>query len=104
MVKSRFNNFMHASELSKIILRLVKSKIKSDIFLVSCSNIINSFEVVKTLKSKFKSNSKIETIKSKECSYTISSKKLNKIYKTITVQKVLDIYSHEIKLNKRYID
>ena len=47
MTNSKFNNFMHASEISKIILKLFKSKIRSDIFLVSCSDIINSIDVVK---------------------------------------------------------
>jgi nucleoside-diphosphate-sugar epimerase len=103
MVDTRFNNFMHASELSKIILKLYKSKLKSDIFLVSCSNKINSLQVVKILKSKLKSKSKIGIIKTNKNSYIISSKKLNRIYKTITVQKVLDIYSEEIKFKRKFI-
>ena len=59
MINSKFNNFMHASEISKIILKLFKSKIRSDIFLVSCSDIINSIDVVKKLRFKLKSKSKI---------------------------------------------
>jgi len=103
MVNCKFNNFMHASELSKIILKLYKSKIRSDVFLVSCSDTVNSIDIVKKLKLKFKSRSKIMLNKKKENSYIISSKKLNRIYKTITVKKVMDIYSNEIKLKKKYI-
>ncbi len=103
MINSKFNNFMHASEISKIILKLFKSKIRSDIFLVSCSDIINSIDVVKKLRFKLKSKSKIMLKKNKEYSYIISSKKLNRIYKTLTVKKVIEIYLNEIKSKNKYI-
>ena len=99
---SKFNNFMHASELSKIISRLSIAKVKSDIFLVSCSNIVKSIDVVKLLKIKINSNSKIKINKNQKSNYIISSKKLNKFYKTMKVEEVVRIYSEELKLKKMY--
>jgi len=99
---SKFNNFMHASELPKIIVKLSKSKINSGIFLVSCSNIIKSYDVVKLLKLKLKSKSKIEIKKNKDLNYIISSAKLNRIYKTVSVEKVINIYSNELRFKKKY--
>ncbi|AAZ21346.1 NAD-dependent epimerase/dehydratase family protein [Candidatus Pelagibacter communis] len=99
---SKFNNFMHASELPKIIMKLSKSKINSDIFLVSCSNILKSYNVVKLLKLKLKSKSKIEIKKNKDLNYIISSVKLNRIYKTISVEKVINIYSNELRSKEKY--
>jgi len=98
----KFNNFMHASELSKIISRLSIAKVKSDIFLVSCSNIVKSIDVVKLLKIKINSNSKIKINKNQKSNYIISSKKLNKFYKTMKVEEVVRIYSEELKLKKMY--
>ena len=98
----KFNNFMHASELSKIVLKLAKSKIKSDTFLVSCSNIIRSSEVVKLLKSNLHSKSLIKINKDQKPNYIISSKKLNKYYKTIKVEEVINKFSNELKFNKKH--
>lgn len=100
----KFNNYMHASELSKIVLKLTKSRINSDIFLVSCSNIIKSNKVVKLLKTNLKSRSLIKINKNKKSNYIISSKKLNKYYKTMKVEDVINIFSNELKLNKKHID
>jgi len=99
---SKFNNFMHASELPKIIMRLSKSKIKSDIFLVSCSNIKTSYDVVKLLKLKLRSKSKIVIKKNNKLNYVISSAKLNRFYKTMRVETVVNIYSDELRLRKKY--
>ena len=93
---------MHASELPKIIMRLSKSKIKSDIFLVSCSNIKTSYDVVKLLKLKLRSKSKIVIKKNNKLNYVISSAKLNRFYKTMRVETVVNIYSDELRLRKKY--
>ena len=99
----KFNNFMHASELPRIVLKLSKSKIKSDTFLVSCSNIVKSKDVVKSLKFYLNSSSTIKENRNKNSSYIISSKKLNRYYKTIKVEDVLKIFSSELKVRRMYI-
>ena len=98
----KFNNFMHASELPNIVFKLSKSKIKSDIFLVACSNIVQSKDVVKSLKNYLNSSSNIKVNKNKNSSYIISSKKLNHYYKTIKVEDVLKIFSIELKNGKMF--
>ena len=99
----KFNNFIHASELPNIILALYKSRVKSGVFLVSCSNIIQSKNVVKILKTKLKSNSNLKIYRNRKSNYTISSKKLRKYYKTISVQNVLKIFTGELNTKKMHI-
>ena len=52
-----------------------------------------TIEYPSRLKKKLKSSSKIVESRKKNFSYTISSKKLGKIYKTMTVQKTINTFA-----------
>ena len=69
---------------------------KTNQFNVSCSNIVNSRDVLNIMKKKLKSSSKIVESRKKNFSYTISSKKLGKIYKTMTVQKTINTFLEDM--------
>ena len=93
---TKFNNLIHASELPAIILKLLKKKIKNEHYLLGCSNIIFSKKIILLLKKKLGSSSKIFEIKNRGGFYTISIKKIRKIYKTMTVEKSLNFYVDEL--------
>lgn len=93
---TKFNNFIHASELSAIILKILKKKIKNDYYLLGCSNVVMSEKIISFLKKKLHSFSKVKKISSANNFYTISVKKISKIYKPMSVEKTLLTYSNEI--------
>ncbi len=95
---TKFNNFIHASEIPKIILKFCKkSNFKTDHYLLGCSNKIMSKKIIEILKKNLNSKSKVYSKKKKNFFYTISIKKLLKIYKPLTVEKSLEVYCNEIK-------
>lgn len=93
---TKFNNFIHASELPNIILKILKKKIKNNYYLLGCSNIVFSRKIVSFLKKKLSSSSKIYEIKGAGSFYTISVEKISKIHKTMTVEKTLNFYAEEL--------
>jgi nucleoside-diphosphate-sugar epimerase len=95
-MNTKFNNFIHASELPLIILKILKKKIKNDHYLLGCSNIVFSKKIVLFLKKNLGSSSKISEIKNKGDFYTISVNKISKIHKTMTVEKTLNVYINEL--------
>jgi len=93
---TKFNNFIHASELPAIILKILTKKIKNNYYLLGCSNVVMSEKIILFLKNKLHSSSKINKIIDRNNFYTISVKKISKIYKPMTVEKTLLTYSNEL--------
>ena len=96
-VNTRFNNFIHASELPLIIQTFInKSIFNTDRYVVGCSNISNSKTLLNRMKNLLNSKSSLIEKKDSKSYYTISIKKLKKIYKTMTVEQTIDKYINEM--------
>jgi len=77
----KFNNILDVKEITKfIMIALNKKKIKSNIYNFSASRPIQFIYLMRLLKKKLKSKSKIINIKSKKNSFTISNKKISRDY------------------------
>jgi len=97
-INTKFNNFIHASELPIIIDKFIKKSIfKTDLYLLGCSNIIYSKTLISRMKHLLNSKSLLIENKSKKNSYTISVKKIKKIYKTMSVEDSIDKYIKEMQ-------
>ena len=100
-INTKFNNFIHASELPLIVDKFIKKSIfKTDLYLLGCSNIIYSKTLISRMKILLDSKSILIENKDKKKSYTISVKKINKVYKTMTVEESIDKYIREMQTLK----
>ena len=92
-INSKFNNFIHVSDLYNIISSFIKKKLFfTNQFNVSCSNISTSKKVLSIMKKNLNSKSKLNELKKNEKTYTISNKKLSKYCKTMTVENAIKIF------------
>ncbi len=99
-INCKFNNFIYVGDIFEIINHFIKKKIFiNDQFNISCSNITTSERLLKIMKKRLNSNSKIVKQKKILNTYTISNKKLSKYFKTSTVEdtisKFLKDMSHD---------
>jgi len=95
---SKFNNFIHASEISKIIQKFIEeSKFQSSTYVLGCSDVSTSKKVLTQMKNLLNSNSKLTEISTTNSSYTMKVDKLMRIYKTMTVERTIDLYIKETK-------
>ena len=86
-INCKFNNFIYVGDIFEIINHFIKKKIFiNDQFNISCSNITTSERLLKIMKKRLNSNSKIVKQKKILNTYTISNKKLSKYFKTSTVE------------------
>ena len=92
-INSKFNNFIHVSDLYNIISSFLKKNyFFTDQFNVSCSNVITSKKVLLIMKKFLLSKSQIIQQKKKTSSYTISNTKLSKYCNTMTVENSIKKY------------
>ena len=95
---SSFNNFIHASEIPKIILRFFEeSTIESSTYVLGCSDMSSSKEVLLKMKSLMESRSQLSEVGTNNSSYTMKIDKLMNLYRPMTVDSTLERYVREMK-------
>jgi len=101
---SKFNNFIHASEISNVIMKFIKNyDYKSSTYVMGCSDLSTSEQILLQMKTLLKSNSKLTEIEQKNNSYTMKVDKLMRIYKTMTVHDTINTYIDELENDKKII-
>ncbi len=96
----KFNNCSHLKDIYKAIETILFSKkIKSNIYNMSCRNIVMSKSIIELMKLKLKSKSKLteKKIYFKCNNYTISCKKIKSIFKPMSVQETINEYLKEME-------
>tara|TARA_B100000674_G_scaffold498255_1_gene535598 strand:- start:438 stop:1289 length:852 start_codon:yes stop_codon:yes gene_type:complete len=101
-LNSKFNNFIYVDDIYGIIDNFINKRIFiDDHFNVSCSSVTTSEKLLIFMKNYLNSKSKIIKEKKKNHSYTISSKKLSKYYKTKSVNETIIHFLKEQNNNKQ---
>ena len=74
-----FNNVIDTAEIGRFILRIIKTKKKiRDTFILSASNPLKLKNIIKSIKDKYRSRSKILNLKNNERSFVLSTNKISK--------------------------
>ena len=87
-----FNNVIDTKEIARLILKLIiKKKIIRDTFHLSASRPLKLIKIIKMIKSKYKSKSKIQNSNSIKKSFTISTNKIEKMlsYKPSSTKNII---------------
>ena len=104
-LNKKFNNILDTFEIVRFInIFLNKKKVKSDYYNFCASDPISFINVIKLIKSYFKSNSKLINLKSTKTSFTISNRKISKEFnfKVASTKKIINRCCKKI-LNNNYI-
>ena len=94
----RFNNCSHLKDIYEAIKTIIFKKIKSNIYNMSCRNIVMSKSVIELMKLKLKSKSKLieKKIHFKNNNYTINYK-IKSIFKPMSVEETINEYLKEME-------
>ena len=96
----KYNNCVHLKDIYLAIKTiLLKKKIESSFFNMSCGDITTSKKVIEIMRVKLKSKSKLieKKVNFNNNNYTISCKKIKTIFKKMTVYETIDEYLKEME-------
>ncbi len=96
----KYNNCIHLKDIYLVIKKIfLKQKIKSNIYNMSCRDILMSKNVIEKMKLNLKSKSKLIEKKPNFTinNYTISSKKLKSFFKPMSVYETIELYLKEME-------
>ncbi len=96
----KYNNCIHLKDIYLVIKKIfLKQNIKSDVYNMSCRDILMSKNVIEKMKFNLKSKSKLIEKKPKFTinNYTISCKKIKSFFKPMSVNETIELYLKEME-------
>ena len=96
----KYNNCIHLKDIYLVIKKIfLKRNIKSNIYNMSCRDILMSKNVIEKMKLNLKSKSKLIEKKPNFTinNYTISSKKINSFFQPMSVYETIELYLKEME-------